>query len=140
MRTIRRLFSTTLILGVVPFTLFGQTPCAPQKHARLPYVLNLTYHKARPRLLKAGWQPFPTVFHSGGSSNPHIPYGNGNIFWKKGYWEVETCSGTGLAPCNFLFKDAYGNNLRVTTAGEEDTKGKYFARVTGYKFVCGEFE
>lgn len=140
MRIIQRYLCSMLILGVSPLLLFGQTPCAPQKHAKLPYVLELTYHKARPRLLRAGWQPFRTIHHNEGTKNPDIAYGNGEIFWNKGYREVEACAGTGLAPCAFLFEDAYGNKLRVTTAGEEDTKGKYFARVTGYKFVCGNLD
>lgn len=140
MRTIQRFFSTMAILGAVPFLIVGQTPCAPQKHAKLPFVHNLTYHKARPKLLKAGWQPFQTIHHNEGTRNPSIAYGNGEIYWKKGYWEVENCAGTGLAPCSFLFQDAYGNRLRVTTAGEEDARGKYFARVTGYKFVCGDLD
>ncbi len=136
----RRLFSLMLILGIFPVLIFGQTPCAPKKNASLPLVLNLSYHKARPKLLRAGWQPFQTIHHNEGTRNPDIAYGNGDIYWKKGYWEVEACAGTGLAPCAFLFEDAYGNKLRVTTAGEEDPKGKYFARVTGYKFVCGDLD
>jgi len=125
---------------MAPVLFSGQTPCAPQKHAKLPFVLDLTYHKARPKLLKGGWQPFRTIHHNEGTKNPKISYGNGEMFWNKGYWEVEACAGTGLAPCAFLFEDAYGNKLRVTTAGEEDPKHKYFARVTGYKFVCGELD
>jgi hypothetical protein len=70
------------------------------------------------------------------SSDPDIASGNGRIFWKKGYVEVEACAGTGISPCAFLFKDAYGNRLRVTTAGEELPRDKVYARVTGFSFVC----
>src|SRR5262245_14566945 len=116
--------SSIFVLTTAPVLLFGQTPCAPQKHAKLPAVFDLTYHKARRKLLRAGWQPYPTIGHMEGTSNPKISYGNGEIFWEKGYWEIEGCAGTGLAPCAFLFEDAYGNKLRVTTAGEEDAKQK----------------
>ncbi|MBK8467172.1 MAG: hypothetical protein IPL32_15235 [Chloracidobacterium sp.] len=139
MRIARRFFSSVLILATVPGLIFGQTPCAPQKHAKLPFVLDLTYHKARPRLLRAGWQPYPTIHHND-ITNPRISYGSAKIFWKKGYWEIEECAGTGLDPCAFLFEDAYGNKLRVTTAGEEHPGQKYVARVTGYKFVCGDLD
>jgi len=116
----------------------GQKPCVPKKHAKLPLIVNLTYHRARPKLLAAGWQPYQTIHHNKADTDPNTSDGNGRIYWKKGYWEVEFCAGTGLAPCGFLFEDAYGNRLRVTTAGEEFPKQKYFARVTGYKFVCEE--
>ena len=58
------------------------------------------------------------------------------MFWSKGYVELEACSGTGVAACAFLFKDAYGNRLRVTTEGEELPEEKFYARVSAYKFVC----
>jgi hypothetical protein len=41
-----------------------------------------------------------------------------------------------VTPCSFLYKDAYGNVLRVNTSGEEDEGGKYLAIVKGYEFVC----
>lgn len=133
-----------VILVLLVFLSFGQTAllaqsrCIPSRHAKLPLILNLSYHKARPKLLAAGWQPFETIHYNEARTNPNTSYGNGQIFWKKGYWEVEFCSGTGLGACGFLFEDAYGNKLRVTTAGEEYPKQKAFARVTGYKFVCDE--
>lgn len=50
--------------------------------------------------------------------------GNGWGFWKKGYTEIETCSGSGYAPCIFNFKDVYGNTLKIYTEGEDLPKGK----------------
>ena len=130
---------TFSILFCLPLKTTGQA-CMPAKHAKLPLIINMTYHRARPRLLAAGWQPHPTIHHNEASKNPATSYGNGEIFWKKGYWEIEDCAGTGLAPCIFLFEDVYGNRLRVSTAGEEYPRQKIFAKVTGYKFVCGEDE
>jgi hypothetical protein len=112
-------------------------PCYPTKHARLPAITELTYHKARKRLLAAGWQPLRTKSYNGAETDPDIADGNGRTFWKKGYVEVEACSGTGVAACAFLFRDAYGNRLRVTTEGEELPKERAYAVVTGFRFVCG---
>ena len=126
------------LLSCFTLQIAAQATCTPSKHAKLPLILNFTYHKARPKLLKQGWQPYPTIHHNKADTDPNTSYGNGEIFWKKGYWEIEACSGTGLGRCSFLFEDAYGNRLRVTTAGEEYPKQKAYAIVTGYKFVCDE--
>lgn len=110
-----------------------QKPCRPSRHATIPAIRESTYHKARKRLLAAGWKPIRTITQRTG---PDIFDGNGPLFWRKGYVEVEACSGTGVAACAFLFKDAYGNRLRVTTEGEEIARPKSYARVSGFKFVC----
>ena len=111
-------------------------PCQPRRHAKLPAIAEFTYSKARKKLLAAGWQPFQTKSFNEAVEDPDIKDGNGLLFWERGYVELEACAGTGVAACAFLFKDAYGNHLRVTTAGEELPKEKAFARVTGYQFVC----
>lgn len=111
-------------------------PCNPRRHAKLPAIKKLTYDQARKKLIAAGWRPLQTKPSDNASSDPDIADGNGSIFWKRGYVEVESCSGTGVAACAFLFKDAYGNRLRVTTAGEELPEQKAHASVTGFKFVC----
>lgn len=113
-----------------------EKPCKPQRHARLPVVKDSTYHKARKKLIAAGWQPLRTTSANVAGTDPDITSGNGPLFWRKGYVELEACSGTGVAACAFLFKDAYGNRLRVTTEGEEVPDEKFYARVNGYRFVC----
>ncbi|MBV9521876.1 MAG: hypothetical protein JO010_03735 [Alphaproteobacteria bacterium] len=92
----------------------------------------MTYDAARKAFLAAGWQPLQTR----SADDPAVAYGNGPGFWKKGYTEVETCSGTGLAFCEFLFKDAFGNRLRVVTAGEEAPEDKSAAMISHTEFVC----
>jgi hypothetical protein len=125
------------ILGLAANVAFGQErPCRPQRHAKLPSITELTYRKARKKLLAAGWQPLQTKSFNEAEEDVDIKYGNGLLFWRRGYVEVEACSGTGVAACAFLFKDVYGNRLRVTTAGEEFPKEKAYARVTGFRFVC----
>jgi hypothetical protein len=127
------------ILGcalTVGISLKRDKPCQPRRHARLPPITELVYSKARKKLLAAGWQPFQTKTFNEADEDPDIMSGNGPVFWKRGYMELESCSGTGMAACAFLFKDAYGNHLRVTTTGEEMPKEKAYAIVTGFNFVC----
>jgi hypothetical protein len=126
-----------LICVLAAGSAFAQNrPCQPRRHAKLPVIIELTYHKARKKLLAAGWQPLQTKSFNEAGDDPDISYGNGRLFWRGGYVEVEACSGTGVAACAFLFKDAYGNRLRVTTAGEELPRQKAYARITGFQFVC----
>lgn len=131
------------LLAVLSFSLtvmsFAQDkPCPSRRHAKLPPIAELTYLRARKKLLLAGWQPLQTKSFNQASSDPDIQNGNGPLFWKRGYVELESCSGTGVGACSFLFKDAYGNRLRVTTAGEEVPKEKAYASVTGFRFVCDD--
>ncbi len=123
----------SLLAGEV---LAQERPCKPRRHAKVPAIAETTYHKARKKLLAAGWQPVQTKSSNEAANDPDISYGNGPLFWRKGYVEIEACSGTGVAACVFLFKDRYGNRLRVTTSGEEVPRRKYYARVTGFRFVC----
>lgn len=133
----KRTWLAILICVLAPGTTPAQEkPCQPRRHTKLPAVTEFTYHKARKRLLAAGWQPLQTKSFNEANDDPDISYGNGRLFWRKGYVEVEACAGTGVAPCTFLFKDAYGNRLRVTTAGEELPRQRAYARVTGFQFVC----
>lgn len=126
-----------LISGLLPVMVLAQDrPCRPAKHAKIPAIKESTYHKARKRLLAAGWQPVKTKSVNEARTDPDISYGNGPLFWRKGYVEIEACSGTGVAACAFLFRDVYGNRLRVTTEGEEAPRLKYYARVSGFQFVC----
>ena len=121
---------------VTSSTLAQRRSCRPKKHAKLPAITEMTYHKARKRLLAAGWQPLQTKHHNKADTDPDVQSGNGPDFWRRGYSELEACSGTGVAACAFLFEDAYGNRLRVTTAGEEFPGEKIYARVAGFRFVC----
>jgi hypothetical protein len=126
-----------LMCGLLGGIAFGQSkPCQPRRHAKLPPITEMVYAKARKKLLTAGWQPIRTKSFNDAAEHPDIRYGNGLLFWRRGYIELESCSGTGMGACAFLFKDAYGNRLRVTTAGEELPKEKAYARVTGLQFVC----
>jgi|ERR1051326_8673031 hypothetical protein len=138
MKTISAVIFSSVLACFTASAIFSaqNKPCRPPKHAKLPPVTDSTYSKARKRLIGAGWQPFQTKHFNEANDDPDIQSGNGPLFWKRGYVELESCSGTGVAACSFLFKDAYGNHLRVTTAGEELPKQKAYATVTGFEFVC----
>lgn len=123
-----------LACGLSGVAVFGQEerPCRPRRHARLPFVKEMTYQQARKRLLAAGWRPLQTK----SADDPNVNNGNGPLFWRRGYVELESCAGTGHAACSFIFKDRYGNRLRVTTEGEELPREGARAGVNGYRFLC----
>jgi hypothetical protein len=54
----------------------------------------------------------------------------------RGYIELESCSGTGVAACAFLLSDRFGNRLRVTTEGEKVPKENAHAHINSFRFVC----
>lgn len=130
------LSAMVLIVTSISIAHAAEKGCTPTKHAKLPVVAEITYHKARKMLLSAGWQPLQTKSFNDAKNDPDISSGNGAVFWEKGYIEVEGCAGSGVAPCAFLFRDAYGNKLRVITAGEEYPKEKIFAKVTSAQLEC----
>ena len=130
----KQLFVIILVLSLATAMAMAQRkPCRPARHAKLPRVTGLTYQRARRILLEAGWQPLKT---KSSATDVDISYGNGPLFWRKGYIELEACSGTGVAACAFLFKDAFGNRLRVNTGGEELPDERIHARVNRLRFVC----
>ena len=137
----KKILSTITLLAFSSGMAIGaEESCKPDKYAKIPAITSFTYHKARKALLKAGWQPLQKKSFNDAakeaSEDTDLSSGNGAIFWENGYVEVEGCAGTSLAPCAFLFKDIYNNELRVTTAGEEYPKEKLYAKVIGFNFVC----
>lgn len=109
----------------------------PQQHAKLPALqAQSTYHIYRQQLLKAGWKALRVKPKPVDPKDPDV--WNGAEFWKAGYKELESCAGTGVAPCAFRFMDKQGNHLRVITRGEEDPATKRYASVHDTQFVCFE--
>jgi hypothetical protein len=116
-----------LLLALKP----SPSPAANKTHDNKPAIPSInrkTYGVARKILIRNGWVPNKREPSHG--QEAAVQSGNGPIFWKRGYWELETCSGTGLAQCLFEFVDASGRRLEVVTAGEEDEAGTYHARVS----------
>ena len=103
----------------------------------LPDILNvfgLTYHDARPYIIRAGWTPLQTLEEGKEDFEQGAKSGNGPIFWSKGYHELQTCTGSGMAYCSFLFQNKKGDQLRVVTKYEEWEEPSSFAEVVGYRF------
>lgn len=131
--------STTIALTVIAVLVANTSfaHCPVVQHADVPALTELNYHDARDLLLKAGWQPVTSI-HYNDTENADIRYGNGKIFWDKGYSEIESCAGTGLGQCLFNFSDIYGNSLKVVTIGEESPKNDSYASVDRYWLDCEE--
>ena len=128
------LMKTLALILMLTGLAFGQSkPCRPARHANLPTIAGLTYPRARRKLLTAGWRPFKT---NASATDVNVASGNGPFFWRRGYTEIESCSGTGVAACAFLFKDRFGNRLRVTTEGEELPDDNAHAHINGSRYVC----
>lgn len=102
----------------------------------IPKIYGLPYDEARELLIEEGWIPAKNPWSHGGSVD--VKWGNGPIFWERGYWELEACSGTGIAPCLFRFFDPSRRVLVVTTEGEEDEDGAYHAKVARYTLEPAE--
>jgi hypothetical protein len=99
----------------------------PGGQLAIPKIYGQTYDVARKLLIKEGWQP--NERHISHGNDPDVQMGNGPIFWKRGYRELDTCSGSALAECLFEFIDPTERVLVVVTQGEEDAKGAYHATV-----------
>jgi hypothetical protein len=100
----------------------------PNDQPAIPKIYDKTYDVARRLLIRAGWLPNKRLPIHG--QDVEVQSGNGPIFWQRGYWELEACSGTGSANCLFEFIDPTGRLLEVVTEGEEDEAGTYHARVS----------
>jgi hypothetical protein len=99
----------------------------PSGQLSVPQIYGKTYAVARRLLIKEGWQP--NERHISHGNDPGVQEGNGPIFWKRGYRELVTCSGSALAECLFEFIDPTERILVVVTQGEEDENGTYHATV-----------
>ncbi|AMN50729.1 hypothetical protein [Psychrobacter sp. P2G3] len=126
---------TTVAMTAMFITNSSFANCPVIQHSEVPAITELSYHDARDLLLAAGWQPLKSIHHND-IENSDISYGNGSLFWDKGYVEIESCAGTGLAPCLFNFADIYDNNLKVVTVGEESPEYNSYAMVDRYWLVC----
>lgn len=86
------------------------------QHVPVPRIAGQPYSAARDQLVRGGWQPISNNWFY--ADDPRIRYGNGAVMWERGYHELTNACATGLAYCRFLYRDAYGNQLTVVTAGE----------------------
>lgn len=74
----------------------------------------MSYAKARKMLINSGWQAVVS------SPNREFFGSEEYIFNTLKFYEVESCSGTGMGFCRFLFRDINKKKLVVVTANNEE--------------------
>ena len=108
---LNRICSLILIVLLLTLTAFGQTGGLPH------FTKGESYTKVRIKMLKAGWKPFHAkdadICQTGDDRCEKRP-------------EMQSCAGTGLAPCRFLWKRGK-KTVVIFTAGENVV-------YNGYKF------
>ena len=114
-----------MLLCVVTLAVVQSTPAAAAER-----LIGLSYDQARQLILSDGWSP-----RRGDGESADVEFGNGRIFWERGFTELQGASGTGAAHCRFEFTDALGQVLVVITTGEESETGEYHAKVSGVRIV-----
>ena len=82
-------------------------------HTSMSSVIGMRYSRARSIIVGSGWDPVPNPDPDG------LSFGSRNMYYERGYIEVEICAPTGSAPCIFYFSNAEGLYLKVQTDGEE---------------------
>lgn len=104
--------------------------CKPEKHAPIPNVIDQPYPAARAKLIASGWQPFldKEMIDNAADATPAEQW-----VLDAGYFEVQSCAGTGLGPCRANFIDSHRGWLRVIT--QSDQKDEHSVKASF--FVCG---
>ena len=103
----------TAIVTVFMTTSFAFAPSfANQEKALESKIQNMPYDKARAIILKSGWKPIK-------NKAPNELGFVGRDMYDKGFIEVGSCAGSGMAPCNFYFTKNDNQFLGVYTIGEE---------------------
>lgn len=102
--------------------------------AKLPRLERLDLPVARERLLTQGWRPDRPEADEGEDGMRETLRG-------LGFPELEGCAGTGMGYCNFHYRNAAGDRLKLTSAGEymaaEGERAEvYWPKVAGYGVQC----
>lgn len=84
------------------------------------------YATTRKVLMATGWKP---VFKYRNLSEYDR---EDNVVKNLHFYEMESCSGTGVGYCNFIFKGKDGKILTITTVGNDETEGGK-PTVSGYR-------
>ena len=75
--------------------------------------------QVRAQLLKGGWTPVRIDKNIYFDNRPGNQIGDGKALFAAGYFEVESCDGSGADFCDFNYQKN-GQCLRLTTRGEYD--------------------
>ncbi|MGB1217042.1 MAG: hypothetical protein ACPG5P_04155, partial [Saprospiraceae bacterium] len=71
-----------------------QSTIEQKKDLDLKSLEGQAYDAARKLILNAGWSPIKQDATAAVAEGGVAKYGNGKIFWERGYHEVGACSGT----------------------------------------------
>lgn len=83
-------------------------------NAAVPAVKGMPYDEAKQSLIQAGWAPASNIKQEADDTYAQ------SYAKEYGFTEVESCAGSGLLQCAFIFVDPKaGTRLRVVTLGEE---------------------
>lgn len=102
MNDIRQLSNLILILLISASAIFAQSSGLPR------FAKNESYAKTRVKMLKAGWKPFRAPDADECMSGDERCQGRP---------EMQSCAGTGMANCKFLWKRK-GKTAAIFTVGE----------------------
>lgn len=95
---------------LLTITPLSATDAVCSGRAKVPNVFNSPIKAARRALVNAGWAPVPQ------SDEPDFRAAG---LRRNGIVEAESCSGTGYGLCTFIYEDAAGRTLSITTAGDD---------------------
>lgn len=82
----------------------------------VPNIVGLPFPAGRQFLIQNGWAPI---------NSPSSPMANGDLglrgpeVMQAGYFEAVACSGSGMAPCLFRYRNPAGYILEVVAVGED---------------------
>jgi hypothetical protein len=124
-KTIVLFFGTLLLVFTATSLLTAQSSVLPRK-VKLSLKAGKSYVAARKVLQTNGWKPVNNYRNLSKIDREHYVVKNLR------FYEMESCSGTGVGYCNFIFKNKNGKTLTVTTVGNDETEGGK-PRVSGYR-------
>lgn len=93
------------------------------------------FTQARQKILRAGWKPLETHTRMGGDGVMERTWSSAGDLFKAGFREVESCSGTGINPCNFFYKKQK-QCLRLVTVGEYLVEYHAQPKVDNWFYEC----
>lgn len=123
-KTIILFFSILLLVFSATSLLTAQSSVLSKK-VKLSLKEGKSYATARKVLSANGWKPV---------DNRDLPEFDRehNVVKNLRFYEMESCSGTGVGYCNFIFKNKNGKTLTVTTVENDETQGGK-PKVSGYR-------
>lgn len=124
-KTIILYFVALLLVFSAPGWLTAQSSVLSKK-VKLSLKTGKSYATARKVLSASGWKPVNNYRNLSKIDRAH------NVVKNLRFYEMQSCSGTGVGYCNFIFKNKNGKTLTVTTVSNDETEGGK-PKVSGYR-------